>query len=41
MPTVSMFYGIRIYLYTSEHELLANWEIAQSGEAPFKIEPLR
>lgn len=85
MPTISMFYGIRIRLFTSEHnpphfhatyqgnratydfegnrtegsmphkqdrliqawallhgeDLQADWEIAQDGEAPFKIEPLR
>jgi hypothetical protein len=24
-----------------KEELLANWELAQNGELPFKIEPLR
>ncbi len=35
MPTISMFYGI------ISEELMANWQLAVSGQPPFKIEPLR
>lgn len=85
MPAISMFYGIRIYMYARDHpaphfharyqgfkatfdmegellegemppkqrklisawavlhtdELEANWAIAEEGEEPFKIDPLR
>ncbi len=36
MPVISMFYGIII-----RDELVADWELAVSGQQPYKIEPLR
>lgn len=53
MPTISMFYGIIIRMYCSpgEHnpphihiyynDFTANWNLAQNGELPFSIEPLK
>lgn len=45
MPIISMFYGIiiRLYLIDNQHhrdELMADWELAVSGEHPYKIAPL-
>ena len=37
MPTISMFYWMEIH----KDELIADWELAVSGQLPYKIEPLR
>jgi len=56
MPSISMFYGVIVYMYFMDNkqhqkphihakyqgiELIANWELAVSGQLPYKIEPLR
>lgn len=55
MPSISMFYGVIVYMYfidNKQHrvphihvkyqdELVADWELAVSGQQPYKIEPLR
>jgi len=56
VPSISMFYGIVVYLYfkdnkqhnkphihvrVQEDELVADWNLAVSGEQPYKIDPLR
>ncbi len=38
MPTISMFYGILIYIH--EEELLADWKLAVTGQPLFRINPL-
>ena len=38
MPIISMFYGIFIEL--RRDELVAHWDLAVSGEKPYKIAPL-
>ena len=41
MPEISSFYGIVIYMYQHQDELLANWERLGKSEAPVKITPLQ
>ncbi len=47
MPAISTFYGItkmkllQAWIELHKDELVADWELAVSGEQPYKIEPLR
>ena len=38
MPVISMFYGI---IEIHKDELMADWQLAVSGQEVFKIEPLK
>jgi hypothetical protein len=51
MPVISMFYGIiRMYMLDGQlhnlphlhgrDALMADWELARSGQLPYKIDPL-
>ena len=51
MPTLSMFYGIIVYMYNEKggkhntdihkEELQANWQLLSRGEKYFRIDPLK
>lgn len=40
MAAISMFYGIA-WIELHKDELVADWELAVSGQQPFRIDPLR
>jgi hypothetical protein len=44
MPTISMFYGIRMvqaWIEIHREALMADWELAVNGQPPFMIDPLK